>query len=112
MAVAVILPKLDEAMASGKITKWLKKEGDRMEKGAPLFEVETEKVNFEVDRTPGTSKAGWIIQQIDESTSRQIEHSTSSQFSLRPHNYFLQSLECMCLFSILKYQYQTYFFLL
>ncbi len=33
MAVAVIFPKLDEAMTSGKIVRWLKNEGDRVEKG-------------------------------------------------------------------------------
>ena len=35
MAVVVILPKIGEAMTSGEITKWLKKEGDRVEKGDP-----------------------------------------------------------------------------
>ncbi len=32
MAVAVILPKLDEAMRTGKITKWAKKEGEQENK--------------------------------------------------------------------------------
>jgi len=49
MALAVILPKLDEAMRSGRIVKWLKKEGDRVKKGDILFELETEKVVFEVE---------------------------------------------------------------
>ena len=49
MAVAVILPKLDEAMRTGKIVKWLKKEGDRVEKRERILEIETEKVTFEIE---------------------------------------------------------------
>ena len=37
----------------GKILRWLKKEGDLVQKGEPLFEVETEKVVTEVE-SPGT----------------------------------------------------------
>lgn len=49
MATTVILPKLDEAMVKGKIVKWMKQDGDRVEKGEAIFEIETEKVNFEVE---------------------------------------------------------------
>jgi len=42
------MPKLGETMTKGKIVKWLKKEGDAVEEGEPLLEVETEKVVFEV----------------------------------------------------------------
>lgn len=49
MATAVILPKLDEAMLTGKIVKWLRKEGDWVEKGEGIVEIETEKVTFEVE---------------------------------------------------------------
>jgi len=44
----VTMPKLGETMRKGKIVKWLKKEGDSVEEGEPLLEVETEKVVFEV----------------------------------------------------------------
>jgi len=49
MAVAVILPKLDEAMRTGRIVKWIKKEGDRVEKGDVILEIETEKTAFEIE---------------------------------------------------------------
>ena len=49
MAVAVILPKLDEAMLTGRIIRWMKKEGGRVEKGESILEIETEKVTFEVE---------------------------------------------------------------
>lgn len=49
MATEIILPKLDEAMVSGRIVNWQKKEGDWVEKGEIVFVLETEKVTFEVE---------------------------------------------------------------
>lgn len=49
MATKVILPMLGETMEEGTITKWLKQEGDQVEKGEPLLEVMTDKVNIEVE---------------------------------------------------------------
>jgi pyruvate dehydrogenase E2 component (dihydrolipoamide acetyltransferase) len=45
----VIMPKLGLTMESGKIEKWHKKEGDKVEEGEVLFEVMTDKVNIEVE---------------------------------------------------------------
>ena len=39
-------------MATGKITKWHVKDGDTVKKGAPLFEIETDKAAMEVE-APG-----------------------------------------------------------
>ena len=36
-------------MTEGTLVRWLKKEGDRVEKGEPLFEVETEKIVNEAE---------------------------------------------------------------
>lgn len=49
MAKEVIMPKLGLTMEEGVINKWLVREGDRVEKGDPLFEVATDKVNMEVE---------------------------------------------------------------
>ena len=49
MAYAVIMPKAGMAMESGKVIRWLKNEGDRVEQGEPLLEIETDKVNMEVE---------------------------------------------------------------
>jgi len=46
------MPRLDPAMQSGKIIKWLKREGDRIEKDAPVVTIEGEKTTFEVN-SPG-----------------------------------------------------------
>jgi len=46
------MPRLDPAMQSGKIIEWLKREGDRVEKDAPVVRIEGEKTTFEVN-SPG-----------------------------------------------------------
>jgi len=51
MANIVTMPKLGMTMTSGKITKWLKKEGDKVEQGEPLLEIETDKVTMEEEAT-------------------------------------------------------------
>ena len=54
MAVSkVLMPKLSEAMESGKIIKWLKKEGDRVQSGDILAEVETDKADVEMEAFGG-----------------------------------------------------------
>ena len=49
MAVDVSLPRLGQGMEAGTIVRWLKSEGDRVEKGEPLYELDTEKVTQEVE---------------------------------------------------------------
>jgi pyruvate dehydrogenase E2 component (dihydrolipoamide acetyltransferase) len=46
---SVILPKLGLTMDEGMLVAWLKKEGDRIEAGEILFEVETDKATMEVE---------------------------------------------------------------
>jgi len=45
----VVMPKLSEAMETGKIIKWLKKEGDRVQGGDILAEIETDKADVEME---------------------------------------------------------------
>jgi pyruvate dehydrogenase E2 component (dihydrolipoamide acetyltransferase) len=45
----VVMPKLGDTMEEGKILRWLKQEGDVVKKGDALAEIETEKVNIEVE---------------------------------------------------------------
>jgi pyruvate dehydrogenase E2 component (dihydrolipoamide acetyltransferase) len=49
VASEVKLPRLGQGMESGTIVKWLKDEGDRVEKGEPLYELDTDKVTQEVE---------------------------------------------------------------
>jgi pyruvate dehydrogenase E2 component (dihydrolipoamide acetyltransferase) len=49
MSSQVTLPRLGQGMESGTIVRWLKSEGDKVEKGEPLYELDTEKVTQEVE---------------------------------------------------------------
>src|SRR6186713_3723725 len=49
MASEVKLPRLGQGMESGTIVKWLKSEGEPVEKGEPLYELDTDKVTQEVE---------------------------------------------------------------
>ena len=49
MVTEVVMPQLGETTLEGKITAWLKQEGDKVVKGEPLFEIETDKANMEVE---------------------------------------------------------------
>jgi pyruvate dehydrogenase E2 component (dihydrolipoamide acetyltransferase) len=49
VATEVKLPRLGQGMESGTIVKWLKSEGDSVEKGEPLYELDTDKVTQEVE---------------------------------------------------------------
>ena len=49
MAVEVVMPKFGLTMTEGTIQQWFKSEGDTIKAGEALFEVETEKVLYEVE---------------------------------------------------------------
>ena len=49
MASQVVMPKMSETMEEGIIVKWLKREGERVEAGEALAEVETDKAVLELE---------------------------------------------------------------
>jgi len=49
MAISIILPKFNMNMDEGVLLRWLRRDGDSVEQGDPLCEVETDKVNMEVE---------------------------------------------------------------
>src|SRR5207237_686827 len=51
MAADIVMPQLGLTMTEGSVTTWLKTPGDRVERGEPLFTVETDKVEMEVEST-------------------------------------------------------------
>jgi len=79
MATAVILPKLDEAMLTGKIVKWLRKEGDWVEKGEGIVEIETEKVTFEVE-----AEESGILSKVMAEAGDEVSVGTIIAFILQP----------------------------
>src|SRR5690606_39351739 len=82
MAIPIPMPSLSPTMTEGKITKWLKKVGDKVSSGEAVAEVETDKSNLEVEvyddgyllkivvdddvSAPVGSPIGWIGKQGEE----------------------------------------------
>ncbi len=66
MAEVIIMPKLGFDMAEGVLIRWLKEEGDTVEKGEVLAEIETDKATVEVE-----ARAGGVVRKllVEESTS-------------------------------------------
>jgi pyruvate dehydrogenase E2 component (dihydrolipoamide acetyltransferase) len=52
MAISVVMPALELTQESGKLLAWRKKEGERVSKGEPLLEIETDKAVVEIE-APG-----------------------------------------------------------
>src|SRR5215216_2324116 len=44
----IVVPQLGESVVEARVARWLKKEGDRVEIGEPVVELETEKIDLEV----------------------------------------------------------------
>ncbi|WP_186579346.1 2-oxoglutarate dehydrogenase complex dihydrolipoyllysine-residue succinyltransferase [Aquibacillus kalidii] len=86
------VPELAESITEGTIAQWLVKEGERVEKGDPILELETDKVNVEVnsDYTGVVAKllkeagddveVGDVVANVDENG----EVSTSAETSSEP----------------------------
>lgn len=49
MAKNVYMPKFGAQMIRGEVSRWLKKEGDPVQKGEPIAEIMTEKVTNEIE---------------------------------------------------------------
>ena len=94
MATEVIMPALNPGQETGILLEWLKQEGETIEKGEPLMEVETDKANVEVEAEatgilsnisvqPGDEiHVGEVIAMIlseDESDPKSIKDDSSTQ---------------------------------
>jgi 2-oxoglutarate dehydrogenase E2 component (dihydrolipoamide succinyltransferase) len=49
----IVVPQLGESVVEARVARWLKKEGDRVEVGEPVVELETEKIDLEVGAEHG-----------------------------------------------------------
>ncbi|HVU73093.1 MAG TPA: biotin/lipoyl-containing protein, partial [Mycobacteriales bacterium] len=72
MAVSVTMPQLGESVTEGTVTRWLKKEGDRVEADEPLLEVSTDKVDTEIP-APASGVLGSIKVNEDETVEVGVE---------------------------------------
>ena len=49
MATEIVMPRLSDTMSEGTVGKWLKREGEQVEKGEILAEIETDKATMELE---------------------------------------------------------------
>ena len=81
MSTNIVVPELGESVVEARVAKWLKKQGDTVNAGEPLVELETEKIDLEVsaDRAGVLStikhaegadvKVGEVLAVLEESTN-------------------------------------------
>src|SRR3712207_6906183 len=75
MPVSVTMPRLGESVSEGTVTRWLKKEGERVEADEPLLEVSTDKVDTEIP-SPAAGTVLSIKVQEDETVEVGVELAT------------------------------------
>ncbi|RFS85465.1 2-oxoglutarate dehydrogenase, E2 component, dihydrolipoamide succinyltransferase [Actinomadura spongiicola] len=68
MPVSVTMPQLGESVTEGTVTRWLKKEGERVETDEPLLEVSTDKVDTEIP-----SPASGVLTSITVAEDETVE---------------------------------------
>ena len=68
MSVSVSMPQLGESVTEGTVTRWLKKEGERVEADEPLLEVSTDKVDTEIP-----SPAAGVLRDIAVGEDETVE---------------------------------------
>ncbi len=90
MAVEIHVPELGESVADATVGRWLKQEGEAVKSGDPLVELETDKINFEVEaeqdgvlesiaKGEGESvNVGEVIGTIGEGDGRPAEPETEA----------------------------------
>jgi pyruvate dehydrogenase E2 component (dihydrolipoamide acetyltransferase) len=73
------MPKFEMAQETGTVSKWLKQAGDPVEKGEPILEIETDKVNMEVE-----SPAGGVLGGISADPGAVVPIGQTIAYILKP----------------------------
>jgi 2-oxoglutarate dehydrogenase E2 component (dihydrolipoamide succinyltransferase) len=63
--VEIHVPELGESVTDATVGKWLKSEGDQVEAGEALVELETDKINFEVE-----AEEGGVLESISKGDAK------------------------------------------
>jgi pyruvate dehydrogenase E2 component (dihydrolipoamide acetyltransferase) len=71
------LSTLDYQMETATIVRWFKQEGERVEKGEPLFEVMTEKVTINIESTASGTVHQILVNEGEESKPGEVLASVS-----------------------------------
>jgi pyruvate dehydrogenase E2 component (dihydrolipoamide acetyltransferase) len=72
MATQVIMPKLSPTMEEGQLSRWLKKEGDKVSMGEPLAEIDTDKATMEMQALGNGVLRKILIQEGESAPLGQI----------------------------------------
>jgi 2-oxoglutarate dehydrogenase E2 component (dihydrolipoamide succinyltransferase) len=87
----IVVPQLGESVVEARVARWLKKEGDRVEVGEPVVELETEKIDLEVPadksgvvksiaRREGEDvRIGEVLGVIDESAAAPVSAAAAAK---------------------------------
>ncbi|MGZ4779552.1 MAG: dihydrolipoamide acetyltransferase family protein, partial [Thermoanaerobaculia bacterium] len=59
----IIMPKMGDAMTEGKVVRWYKKAGEPVKKGEPLLEIETDKVNLDLEAEQDGTLGNLAVQE-------------------------------------------------
>src|SRR5215472_13907999 len=59
----VVMPQMGESIVEGTLTKWLKKQGEQVERDEPLFEISTEKVDTEIPSPAAGTLSEVLVQE-------------------------------------------------
>ena len=59
----IIMPKMGDAMTEGKVVRWYKKAGEPVKKGEPLLEIETDKVNLDLEAEQDGTIGDVVVQE-------------------------------------------------
>lgn len=68
METKIVVPTLGESVVEATVARWLRKQGDRVQPGETLVELETDKVNLEV----GAEKAG-VLAKIERNEGEDVK---------------------------------------
>ena len=68
MAIKILVPELGESVLEATVSRWLKKQGDFVNVGEVLVELETDKVNLEVG-----AKGSGVLQEIDVPEGKDVK---------------------------------------
>src|SRR4029077_2314390 len=63
MSAEIIMPKMGDAMTEGKVVRWYKKAGEPVKKGEPLLEIETDKVNLDLEAEQDGTIGDVVVQE-------------------------------------------------
>jgi pyruvate dehydrogenase E2 component (dihydrolipoamide acetyltransferase) len=95
MAISVVMPALELTQETGKLISWRKNEGERVTKGEPLLEIETDKAVVEVeapadgvlagvkahegDVVPVGKTIAWIVSPGEQPPAEEVSPGTGSR---------------------------------